>query len=70
VQLASAVLGHDFMQQQDMYPDLTAGMNDWIFQGVDTAFFDSLMRGTNNQVSDGGGVADLSTTWHGDLDGK
>ena len=26
------------------YPGLTAGTNDWAFQGVDAAFFDSLIR--------------------------
>ncbi|KAJ5998784.1 hypothetical protein N7451_006594 [Penicillium sp. IBT 35674x] len=29
-------------------PELTAGMDDWAFQGVDMAFFDSIMRGLNN----------------------
>ncbi|KAJ5909814.1 hypothetical protein N7504_004457 [Penicillium tannophilum] len=29
-------------------PGLTAGMDDWAFQGVDTAFFDSIMRGLDN----------------------
>ena len=33
-------------QQQSLHPSLTAGVNDWAFQGVDTAFFDSLMRGS------------------------
>ncbi|EXJ78452.1 hypothetical protein A1O1_08852 [Capronia coronata CBS 617.96] len=30
------------------YPGLAAGMEDWAFQGVDLAFFDSLMRTTGN----------------------
>ncbi|KAL3470433.1 hypothetical protein BJX99DRAFT_264240 [Aspergillus californicus] len=29
------------------YPGLTAGVDDWALQGVDMAFFDSLMRGSN-----------------------
>jgi hypothetical protein len=30
----------------DQYPGLTAGGEDWVFQGVDLAFFESLMRST------------------------
>lgn len=66
-QLPSTVIGDDFMQQQDLYPGVAAGMNDWVFQGVDTAFFDSLMRGTSVQVGDGGVGADWDPTWHGGL---
>jgi hypothetical protein len=33
-------------EQQMLHPSLTAGLDDWAFQGVDAAFFDSLMRGT------------------------
>ncbi|PYH94692.1 C6 zinc finger domain protein [Aspergillus ellipticus CBS 707.79] len=33
------------LQLHDEFPDMTASVNDWTFQGVDTAFFDSLMRG-------------------------
>lgn len=29
-------------------PAITAGVDDWAFQGVDMAFFDSLMRGTSS----------------------
>ncbi|RAK95407.1 Zn(II)2Cys6 transcription factor [Aspergillus ibericus CBS 121593] len=29
-----------------LYPGLTAGAEDWAFQGVDMAFFENLMRGT------------------------
>lgn len=66
-QTPGAVVGDDLMQQQDLYPDVAAGMNDWVFQGFDTAFFDRLMRGTSVQVGDGGSVADWAPTWHGDL---
>ncbi|KAK4656677.1 hypothetical protein QC762_206360 [Podospora pseudocomata] len=31
-----------------LYPALTAGVDDWAFQGVDMAFFDSLMRSRDN----------------------
>lgn len=34
--------------RQGEYPGLAAGMEDWAFQGVDLAFFDSLMRTTAN----------------------
>jgi hypothetical protein len=33
-------------EQQTLHPSLTASLDDWAFQGVDAAFFDSLMRGT------------------------
>jgi hypothetical protein len=33
-------------QQQWRYPALAASVNDWPYQGVDAAFFDSVMRGT------------------------
>lgn len=65
--LPSAVVGDEFMQQQDLYPSVVAGMNDWVFQGIDTAFFDNLMRGTSVQVSDGGGGAEWTQTWPSDL---
>ncbi|KAF2815513.1 uncharacterized protein BDZ99DRAFT_378845 [Mytilinidion resinicola] len=70
VQLPGAVIGDEFMQQQDLYPGVAAGMNDWVFQGVDTAFFDSLMKGTSGQIGDGGGDADWGPTWQGDLSGS
>ena len=33
------------LQEQYPYPALTAGADDWAFQGVDLAFFDTLMKG-------------------------
>ncbi len=33
------------LQQNYQYPALIAGSEDWAFQGVDLAFFESLMRG-------------------------
>jgi hypothetical protein len=38
----------DVYQRQLQYPGMAASMNDWAFQGVDAAFFDSLMRGTTD----------------------
>ncbi|RDW65976.1 hypothetical protein BP6252_09611 [Coleophoma cylindrospora] len=35
---------NDVLEQYE-YPVLTAGVDDWAFQGVDTAFFNSVMRG-------------------------
>ncbi|KAL3474764.1 hypothetical protein BJX99DRAFT_271487 [Aspergillus californicus] len=31
--------------QEDIYPGVTAGLDDWAFQGADMAFFESLTRG-------------------------
>jgi hypothetical protein len=45
-QIGIAPEGGDALEQQTFYPSLTAGLDDWVFQGVDAAFFDSLMRGT------------------------
>lgn len=39
--------------QQYEYPSLTAEVDDWMFQGVDMAFFDSLMRGIRDDDNDG-----------------
>ncbi|KAF2813562.1 uncharacterized protein BDZ99DRAFT_438821 [Mytilinidion resinicola] len=49
----------DPLLQQGEYPGLTAGGEDWAFQGVDMAFFDSLMRSTGNE----GGEDAEWTTW-------
>lgn len=43
--------------QQPQYPDLTATVDDWAFQGVDTAFFGSIM---NNTTFNFGADEDLS----------
>ncbi|KZL84313.1 zn 2cys6 transcription factor, partial [Colletotrichum incanum] len=41
-----------FLQQCE-YPIATAGVDDWAFQGIDMAFFDSLMRGAEDDGNDG-----------------
>lgn len=46
--LASVNAEDELPQQQLQYPGLAASVNDWAFQGVDAAFFDSLMRGTGD----------------------
>lgn len=38
----------DTFLQQYQDPGLTAGIDDWAFQGVDMAFFDSLMKGVDD----------------------
>ena len=45
-QLAIAPEDNGVRNQQVLHPSLTAGVNDWAFQGVDAAFFDNLMRGS------------------------
>ncbi|KIX10689.1 uncharacterized protein Z518_01773 [Rhinocladiella mackenziei CBS 650.93] len=45
----------DPLLRHGKYPGLVAGTEDWAFQGVDLAFFDSLMRTMGN---DGNGIAD------------
>ncbi|KAF2727554.1 hypothetical protein EJ04DRAFT_557304 [Polyplosphaeria fusca] len=40
-------------EQQKFGPALVAGVEDWAFQGVDAAFFDSLMRGSGSVFGEG-----------------
>ncbi|KAH6987191.1 C6 zinc finger domain-containing protein [Ilyonectria destructans] len=55
-QFSSAI--NDALQRQYSYPGLTAGVDDWAFQGVDMTFFDSLMRGSEAEnMTDEGGLA-------------
>ncbi|KAH7066466.1 hypothetical protein FB567DRAFT_284046 [Paraphoma chrysanthemicola] len=42
----STIMDTPVNQQQLEYPGLAASMNDWALQGVDAAFFDSIMRGS------------------------
>ncbi|KAM0328164.1 hypothetical protein ACHAQA_005571 [Verticillium albo-atrum] len=39
---------------QFFVPELAAGVDDWALQGVDMAFFDNLMRGTETDAAAGG----------------
>lgn len=41
-----------FNLDQMMFPDAAAGMDDWVLQGTDTAFFDVLMRSLDNQLEE------------------
>lgn len=55
-QFSSAI--NDALQRQYAYPGLTAGVDDWAFQGVDMTFFDSLMRGSEAEnMADDDGLA-------------
>ncbi|KAK6434397.1 hypothetical protein LTR95_009419 [Oleoguttula sp. CCFEE 5521] len=56
------------VQAETMFPDAAAGLDDWTFQGLDTAFFDSLMRGSNDVLSNTNieqSSWDTRTTWPG-----
>lgn len=46
--MGSANLNGGLLQQQAPNPALLAGVNEWTFQGVDAAFFDSVIRGTTD----------------------
>jgi len=46
---SSQVASRDFpVNLDEVYPDAAAGIDDWVFQGFDTAFFDVLMRGAGD----------------------
>jgi len=59
------------LQQSYLYPGLTAGVDDWAFQGVDMAFFDSLLRGSGmvnfneNGYGSGNSNANYWSSWDG-----
>jgi hypothetical protein len=44
----------DPLWQYGEYPELAAGGEDWVFQGVDQAFFESLMRSTGSGGNESG----------------
>ncbi|KAF8850829.1 hypothetical protein BDZ45DRAFT_632505 [Acephala macrosclerotiorum] len=46
---------YDPLLQHAEYPELAAVGEDWAFQGVDMAFFDSLMRSTGNEGNEDAG---------------
>ncbi|KAJ5871571.1 uncharacterized protein N7529_003924 [Penicillium soppii] len=45
--------GDTFVLPEETPPDATAGMEEWLFQGLDTAFFDLLMSGAGEQPLNG-----------------
>lgn len=50
---APSTSGDIALQQDQMFPDAAASMEDWAFQGFDTAFFDVLMREATDQQPNG-----------------
>jgi hypothetical protein len=42
-----------FALPEEPFPDASAGMEEWLFQGLDTAFFDVLMSGAGGQPPNG-----------------
>ena len=55
----------DSSWQHEEYPGLAAGAEDWAFQGIDSAFFDTLLRSNGNETNEGcrwmlGGDAGMS----------
>ncbi|KAF2668135.1 putative Zn(II)2Cys6 transcription factor [Microthyrium microscopicum] len=46
--VAEAELEDFFVQPDPIFPDAAASMDNWVFQGLDTAFFDTLMNGVGN----------------------
>jgi len=61
--IEQAMSGNLFLQQDQVFPDAAASLDDWVFQGFDTAFFDVLMRGAGDQQPNDAGVgqSDIST---------
>ena len=52
------------LNEHYQYPALTAGLEDWAFQGVDLAFFENLMKGTEIPASLGDVPAeDAMASW-------
>jgi hypothetical protein len=46
---------------EEIYPDAAAGMDGWVFQGLDTAFFDNLMRDVGDFVPREGEIAETGS---------
>jgi hypothetical protein len=42
-----------FMQEDQMFPNASASVDDWVLQGFDVAFFDMLMNGAGDQQPSG-----------------
>lgn len=67
--LPSSSMQDDFFQHQELHPGLAASVDDWTFQGVDMAFFENLMQGSNLPFEDGGDMGNLGPSWHSDPGG-
>lgn len=52
-QVSQATSGDVFTLPEATFPDASAGMEEWLFQGLDTAFFDVLMSGAGEQPLNG-----------------
>lgn len=55
------------IQSEYAYPGLAAGADDWAFQGVDTAFFDSILKGLDTgtgSFQNDPGTTILSNDWN------
>lgn len=68
VHLPLSIVGDEFMQQEDLYPGATAAMTDWVFQGIDTTFFDNLIEEESVQVGDRDMVSNWGQAWDSGLD--
>ncbi|KAJ5512622.1 hypothetical protein N7463_002174 [Penicillium fimorum] len=52
-QAAHGNSGDVFALPEETFPDASAGMEEWLFQGLDTAFFDVLISGAGEQPLNG-----------------
>jgi len=61
--LWTSSVGHTMPNQghEEIYPDAAAGMDDWVFQGLDAAFFDNLMHDVGDFVSHDGRLAEIDS---------
>jgi len=57
-----AASGAFTVPQDQFYPDAAASIDDWAFQGFDTAFFDVLMHGAGDEHTNGIGVEDWDSS--------
>ncbi|RAH46629.1 putative Zn(II)2Cys6 transcription factor [Aspergillus brunneoviolaceus CBS 621.78] len=55
-QLLPGRIPDEVTEKDHMFPDAAASIDDWVFQGFDTAFFDVLMRGAEDAQFDDGRI--------------
>ncbi|OJJ95812.1 hypothetical protein ASPACDRAFT_55070 [Aspergillus aculeatus ATCC 16872] len=55
-QLLPGRIPDEVAEKDHMFPDAAASIDDWVFQGFDTAFFDVLMRGAGDAQFDDGRI--------------